>query len=378
MNGSGNYSVQGSRTWLINLYEPLLEIGHEVYLVDLEKLSRQWNIKFRTDKFRERLSEYLPKLFFEVHKNNPFDLIFSYLTDLDIHSTALKEIKRHGLPMLNFSCNNTHQFHLVENTALYYDYNLHAEKDAGEKFRRTGANPVWFQMSANPNYFFPLEQSKKFDISFIGSNYGSRGDYLEYLLSRGLNVHAFGPNWLINRPYPGLKRLYKGLTKLRYQAIMMTIHDPDNRIAIESSLNELKTQQTLRRNFRGFMHYPIPDSELNPTYNRSRINLGFLEVIDRVSEKTPTLKSHLHLREFEIPMSGGLYITNYSDELAEHYVPDREVLVFRDEHELFDKCRYYLANPELAARIAREGHERALKSHTSQKRLEALFAQIKL
>ena len=111
-------------------------------------------------------------------------------------------------------------------------------------------------------------------------------------------------------------------------------------------------------------------------YSESKINLGFLEVFSSDNNLSSHTTQHLHLREFEIPMSGGLYITNYSDELAEHYEPDKEVLVFRNENELIDKIKYYLKNKKEAEKIRNAGLQRALNCHTYQKRFTDLFKKI--
>jgi spore maturation protein CgeB len=112
-------------------------------------------------------------------------------------------------------------------------------------------------------------------------------------------------------------------------------------------------------------------------YSRSHISLGFLEVYDRHEAGAPVLK-HLHLREFEAPMCGALYCTGYSDELAEFFAPDHDVIVYRDPDELLSKVRYYLTHAEAGERIRRAGHERALRDHTSHERFKSLFRTIGL
>jgi spore maturation protein CgeB len=87
---------------------------------------------------------------------------------------------------------------------------------------------------------------------------------------------------------------------------------------------------------------------------------------------------HLHLREFEAPMSGALYCTGYMDELAELFEPDKEVLVYRNQHELLDKVRYYLAHPDLAEQVRQAGKKRALAEHTYAIRFRQLFKTIGL
>jgi spore maturation protein CgeB len=66
------------------------------------------------------------------------------------------------------------------------------------------------------------------------------------------------------------------------------------------------------------------------------------------------------------------------DELAEQFEPDKEVLVYRNQHELLDKVRYYLAKPDEAEKVRRAGHARALRDHTYQRRFQQLFEELNL
>src|SRR3990172_7274526 len=129
LKASGNSSVPDSNTWLHNLYEPLVELGHSVFLVRIEVVERILNIKLGTDKYREKFSEFILDTFKVENKKNRFDLFFSYLTDSHIYHEVIDKIKRLGTPTANFSCNNTHQFYLTENISPHFDYTLHSEKD---------------------------------------------------------------------------------------------------------------------------------------------------------------------------------------------------------------------------------------------------------
>ena len=93
--------------------------------------------------------------------------LISFLPILKVGIDELyDEIKKMGVPTANFSCNNTHQFYLTKEIAPYYDFNLHSEKSAGEKFTEIGAKPVWFQMAANPKYYHPVKIEFKYDVGF--------------------------------------------------------------------------------------------------------------------------------------------------------------------------------------------------------------------
>jgi spore maturation protein CgeB len=123
------------------------------------------------------------------------------------------------------------------------------------------------------------------------------------------------------------------------------------------------------------VHGPTTDDELIALYSRSVVSLGFVEVYDRHDPLAPVLK-HVHLREFEAPMSGALYCTGLTDELAEMFVPDKEVVVYSSEDELVDKVKAFLLHPERGEPIRAAGRARALADHTYQRRFGTLFEHL--
>jgi len=374
---SGNASVLGSKTWLHNLYEPLLDLGHEVYLVRIDEAETYLKAKRNTVLFKEKFSEYVLQTFKKEYKKKNFNLFFSYFTDKYIYPEIIDEIKKIGVPTANFSCNNTHQFYLTNNIAPHFDYNLHSEKDAGEKFKKIGANPVWFQMAANPKYYYPIKCEKEYDVSFVGGNYAKRSYYIWHLLENNVDVHCFGPNWLVNKPMPFIRNCVKEFRRNLDVIKTLFVLSSEKRSKYSSKISLYDFNKWLRNKYQKNLHYPISDDEMIKLYSQSKISLGFLEVFDNHDPSSIT-KQHLHLREFEAPMCGALYFTNYCEELTEFYETDKEVIVFRSEHELLEKVKYYLYHPREAEKIRWAGHKKALKCHTYQKRFEDLFTKIGL
>lgn len=373
---SANLSVPDSMTWYRNLYEPLLDIGHEVVLLRMDQVAQKYNVKFRGTKFKEVYSNELISKFRKEQNLKPFDLFLSYLTDLDVEEGAIQTIKIMGVPMANFSCNNTHQFYIVEKISPLFDYNLHSEKDADIKFKGVVANPVWFPMAANPKYYFPVRKDFKFDVSFIGAAYAKRAYYIYHLVQNGISVDCFGPNWLINRPYIGLKRIKKEANRTKW--VIQSLFNLSSEVRYKKSLDiyHYDLLVKVRKQNESKMHYPCSDYEMIRIINASKIILGFLEVYSGVENRF--IQQHLHLREFEIPMCGGLYITNYSDELSEFFELDKEVLCFYNEYDLTDKIKYFLKHERAAEKIRVNGFSRAIKDHTYQKRFKDLFSKINL
>lgn len=368
---SANTLIPGNQTWYRNLYEPLLELGHEVTL--FPATAGRQAIQRHNSQLRATFSQKLLDTFRAEHAKEPFDLFFAYLMDGMVEPGVIDQIRQTGVPTCNFSCNNAHQFDLVEKLSPHFDYNLHSEKDAREKFLAIGANPLWWPMASNPKYFKPVNVPRTIDVSFVGANYALRAQYLVHLLENGVAAHAYGPGWLsgdLSARRALLKHywfIFKAATSLSSQT----------RYWASAKLAELNFRRSMSERFAGYLHPPVSDAELIALYSRSHISLGFLEVYDRHDPSRPVTR-HLHLREFEAPMSGALYCTGYLDELAEFFEPDQEVLVYRSPYELLDKARYYLAHPAEAEKIRWAGRNRALAEHTYHHRFQSLFRQLGL
>jgi spore maturation protein CgeB len=371
IHASTNPSVPGSFTWYRNLYEPLLDLGHEVVLFSTEEGKRAMQRGDATA--RAAFSQKLVDAFRQEYKRKPFDLFFAYLMDGMVEPGAIDQISKSGVPTCNFSCNNAHQFYLVDELSPHFEYNLHSEKSAREKFLEIGANPLWWPMASNPNYFKPTDVPRTTEASFVGANYALRARYIAHLLENGVDVHAYGPGWV----WGARTRVRSVVKRYLYLLGALLAFSPQAQGSASGRLANHDFSRHLSARFPDNVHPPVSDEELIALYSRSHISLGFLEVYDRHDPGRPATQ-HLHLREFEAPMSGALYFTGYTDELAEMFEPGEEVIVYRNRHELLDKVRYYLAHPEEAEEIRRAGRERALRDHTYHHRFETLFREIGL
>jgi spore maturation protein CgeB len=368
---TANTRLAANQTWRRNLYEPLVEMGVDVVLISSEEGRRA--MEKGSAGLRAAFSQKLLDAFRTGQTRQPFDMVFTYLMDGMVETSALDEIRRSGTPVCNFSCNNMHQFDLVDGLSSHVDFSLHAERDAREKFLAVGANPLWWPMASNPHYFKPFPVERSIPVSFVGANYALRARYIECLLGHGIQAHAYGPGWQY-----GTTSAWRSLAK-RVKYLLKSAVSASVEAQYQSSANlaDHDFRRLLSQRYPAAMHPPVSDEELVLLYSRSCVSLGFLEVYEAHDPSRPVTR-HVHLREFEAPMSGALYCTGYSDELAGYFEPDREMLVYHSEEELTEKAQYYLAHPQQAETIRQAGLQRALRDHTYQRRFEQLFAALNL
>lgn len=67
------------------------------------------------------------------------------------------------------------------------------------------------------------------------------------------------------------------------------------------------------------------------------------------------------LRIMDIMGAGGFVLTSYSEETAELFEEDEEIVMFRTPEELLDKVDYYLAHDREREQIARTGHQKVIR-----------------
>ena len=78
-------------------------------------------------------------------------------------------------------------------------------------------------------------------------------------------------------------------------------------------------------------------------------------------------------RDFEVPMSGGLYLTQHNPELALVYKVGEEIMTYRSEKDCVETIKLLLSDQVRAERIRKAGQARALRDHTWEKRFEDVF-----
>jgi spore maturation protein CgeB len=252
------------------------------------------------------------------------DVIFTYISGELVYPETVRALRAFGAPLIHLSLNDKENFVGKVRGGLafgsrdicrHFDLAWTSTADAVRKYCVEGVIPLYLPEGANPEIHRPLGLERTIDISFVGQCYGNRSAIIRRLAEAGIRVEAFGAGW------PG---------------------------------------------------GPLPTEEMVGMYSRSRINLGFGGV--GAHEKTYCLKG----RDFEIPMSGGLYLTEYHPELETVYDLGKEIVTYRGFDELVSEIRLLLNRPDEADDVRQAGLRRARRDHTWEKRFERVFSLMNL
>ena len=257
-------------------------------------------------------------------RDDSTDVIFTYLSGGLISPEAIRELNSSGVPMINLALNDKESFigkirkgraTGMRDICRHFDICWTSTEDALPKYCVEGALPIYLPEGANPEIHKPYDVEKSIDVSFVGQCYGNRPNIIQALKDHGVSVEAFGYGW---------------------------------------------------------ENGPLSTEDMVRMYSKSKINLGFGGVAGH--QDTFCLKG----RDFEIPMSGGLYITEHSNEIEGVFEIGKDILTHRTFGELVEKIQYLLGHPDEAEDIRKAGHCRAISEHTWEMRFEKIFTLIGL
>jgi spore maturation protein CgeB len=247
------------------------------------------------------------------------DCLFAYLSGEQISPAAMATLQAFPIPTINLALNDRENFvgkirggeaMGMRDICRFFTLCWTSTEDALPKYCVEGALPIYLPEGANPEIHRPYERERTIDVSFIGQRYGNREEMIRRLRQAGIAVEVYGYGW------------------------------PNGALDTDAMVE---------------------------MYSRSRINLGFGGVIGHTGAYC------LKGRDFEVPMSGGLYLTEYHPELARAYDLEREIVTYRGFDDLREKIHDLLLHPAKAEDIRRRGHERARREHSWEMRLDRIF-----
>lgn len=273
---------------------------------------------------RPAMNAAMLEAFHAARRERPIDVVVGYLSGWNTAPETVREFARQGAAVLNFSWDDKLHYRGWEAggwpagpaaLASEVDLNLTNAPESVLKYRIDGGLAAFWPEAASAEIHRPYDLPFEYDVAFVGTCYGWRPRLVGALERSEIRVAAFGHGWPAG---------------------------------------------------------PLPDSGMVSIYSRSRINLGFGGV--GYSRRLLCLKG----RDFEVPMAGGLYLTQHNPELERVYRIGEEILTYRDGADCIATIRELLSDPERCNQIREAGRARALADHTWEKRFGQAFRMLGL
>lgn len=268
---------------------------------------------------QDSMNRAMLEAFYKANSENPIDIVVGYVSGYTTDPKTLQKMGEAGAVIFNFCWDDKLGFRgkMVGGRwtgpaalASVVDLNLTNAPESCIKYFAEGGLAMFWPEAAHPDIHKPYDLPFEYDVSFVGGKYGWRPKFIARLQKMGVNIACFGNGW---------------------------------------------------------ENGPLSDEEMVKLYSRSRINLGFAGVGH--SKNLMCLKG----RDFEAPMSGGLYLTQDNPKLSLVYDVGKEIMTYKDEKDCAEKIKWLLINPDEAEKIRKAGRNRALRDHAWEKRFGDAF-----
>ena len=298
--------LRGEGYEYVNFLPALRKLGHDVSV--FESFARDRYLDFG----------HLNRALLQRVEETAADVLFCVLMQYEVWIETLRLIRRSGVVVVNWSTDDSWKYHMFSRLiGREFDMFVTTCPHLLENYRTDGIDAARVsQWAANSDALTPpiAADHCKYDVSFIGSAYGSRRAMVHSLQQAGIQVACFGYGWPLG--------------------------------PVEAKL--------------------IPE-----IIRSSRVSLNFSEA-SRGALNTFASRQ-IKARTFEVPGYGGCLLTQRTPHLEDYFRIGHELVEFEGEQELVNEVKSLLADPGRRDGIAQQGFERVRAEHTYDHRFQDLF-----
>lgn len=253
--------------------------------------------------------------------------VLLHIKDRNLQVVWLKEAKKRGITTVQWYPDIAMPEWLlpyVNTTDIFFTM----AEGLVEEFRKYNPRVFWLTQAFEPSFFqineITPEDINNFsaDVTFVGTlgskeYYLKRRGYLSRVTNEGLKFRWWGPR--LPRKFSTIPLIFGKLG-------------------------------------RAYGGRFIWGEEYAKAVKLSKIFLAF--------DAAPQIRKSMSARMYTAVGCGAFYMCQHVDGIEDLFVPDKEIVTFRNEDEMIDKIKFYLKNDSLRKQIADAGKSRALKEHT--------------
>lgn len=322
------------------------------------------------DRWRERAwTKTVARVKKEVSANG-VDLFLSYLYPHMVDGGAIGEIRRLGVPCVNFFCDNVREFRTAPREYQPFDLHWVPEWQALEMYRRAGLKYVH---AAMPCWVPPDQRTcshpESFGVTFIGSPDALRRELFGHAIQLGadLRIYGFGWNGELNSSSIAARSWRRLLTNqwrdVRKQGFQSWLWKFERRFRPLRPPPEIPQHLLMGK---------VPTEDFVRVMQQSVVTVG----VNRVSVPYRSLRqpvTYSRLRDIEAPMLGACYLTEWAEDLEHLYELGTEIETYRTAEELLEQMKRLKADPARRNQLRAAGQQRALAEHSVGRSLRRLI-----
>lgn len=292
-----------------NFMPALRNMGHEVLFFD------SWGKSLYED-----FSDLNRQLLHKVTEDKP-DIIFCVLMGYEIWLEIFELIRcGSNAAIINWATDDSWKYDQFSRfVSPVFDAYATTYVSAMEKAEADGFdNFILTQWAANSEVMAePLSADEcQYDVTFIGSAYGNRKQWIGALKEHGIKVSCFGYGWPAG---------------------------------------------------------PVDAEEIPRIIRSSKICLNLADSGLVLEGGLPARSRQIKARVFEVPGAGGLLMTEPADQMEDYFDPDGEIVLFNGIENMFEKIGHLLANPDERDAIAKAGFLKTRQEHSYEERFRPLL-----
>lgn len=291
-----------------NFLPALRALGHEVHFFE------SWN--------RDCYSgfETLNRALLESVEQLRPDVLFCVLLGYEVWLETLHMVRDSGTAILNWGTDDSWKYpqfsrYVAAETDLWASTSHEAWRTAHDAGLGQFELTQWAASGSRTHEPLPAGQCRH-AVSFVGSAYGNRMEWVERLARHDIAVECFGQGW------------------------------PSGPVAAE---------------------------QIPTIYRESVVSLNFGDSGLQWRGLRAYRSRQIKARVFEVPAAGGCLLTETADHLGDYYRTGTEIEIFAGEEELVSRIRALLDNPEKRDAMAWAGYRRTMAEHLYEARFVALL-----
>ena len=308
-------------------------------------------------------------------KKKPVDMFLSYLYPHMIDMDAILEIKKMGIPCVNFFCDHLRDFKKLPIAFSVFDLNWVPEYRALDLYKKAGYPFINLPMPMWVSPELRTIQQEKSDLTFIGSKDIQRQLLFEKIVALWPEVplKIYGKTWDEDNSFQPLSAVTYTLKKKMQNQVDFIFKN--GMLSYARKLTHARFLKNMSLSLKSKVKAAPDFAAYNQLIGSSLITLG----VNRYPSFDFSLfkpDTYSRLRDIEAPMLGACYLTEWTTGIDELYDIGKEIETYREERELIEKAKELMADKGRRQSLKYHGQQKALAKHSIPASLNAIIKKI--